>query len=612
MTLNLPCKLVIIPRRCSQRSPWIRQCVLGLAPERISGILNNSLAIRQSEFTWIPAPEPMPSVVDAAESSVNVPTLLVELPPWHRVFRRNLADLLWRRHTPPLRLASKPADFWPDVFVHQPLPWGKFAQSVVYHATALALLWSASLLLPRTAQISERPTFSHEDVIYYSASDLLPPLDTGDNHPPRAAKGDPTYAPQPIISVPPEADNRRQTIVTPPQLKLNRDVPLPNVVSWPKIAPQVPIAATQPASMAERTPTLDMPAVAPAPDVKLASSRQSMQNLASSAVAPAPVVDAASTLRVGDLNIGHTAVVAPAPQLAVAEQRVAAGRTGLGNSKDVVPPPPSVSGSAGGASSGRLIALSIHPGVAAPVEPPAGNRRGSFSAGPQGKPGAAGTPDIAGSGRGTQNSGGGGHTEVPPGLHVGAGPDAKTNAIGGSGHGNGTGGGSGESRSPALMAKLSPPRVSSRPEGQVPNRTAETEEEEKVFGDRKFYSMTLNIPNLNSAGGSWVIHFAEKNGADDKGELSAPTATTMVDPAYPLELMNQHVQGTVTLYAVIGSDGAVSDVRVLNSADDRLDQYAREALMRWHFRPASKNGSPVPLEAVVKIPFRASRRRSSF
>jgi len=580
---------------------WLRNGFLG------SLVISRDLA---REFTWKPAPEPMPSVVDAAENAVTVPTLLVELPPWHRVFRRNLADLFWRRHAPPLRLASKPADFWPDVFVHQPLPWGKFAQSVVYHATALALLWSVSLLLPRTVQVAERPTFNHEDVIYYSAADLLPPLDTGDSRPQQEQKGDPTYAPQPILSVPPEADNHRQTIVTPPQLKLNRDVPLPNVVAWPKIAPQVPIAATQPASMAERAPTLDMPAVAPAPDVKLASSRQSMQNLASSAVAPAPVVDAASTLRVGDLNIGHSAVVAPAPQLAVAEQRVAAGRTGLGNSKDVVPPPPSVSGSAGGASSGRLIALSIHPGVAAPVEPPAGNRRGSFSAGPQGKTGASGTAEITGSGHGTQSGGAGRRTDIPSGLHVGAGADAKTGAIGGNGRGDGTG--SGDSKSPAMMARVSPPRVTSRAEDQTANRTAESEEEKEIFGDRRFYSMTLNIPNLNSAGGSWVIHFAEKNGADDKGELSAPTATTMVDPAYPLELMNQHVQGTVTLYAVIGSDGAVSDVRVLNSADDRLDQYARQALMRWRFRPASKNGSPVPLEAVVKIPFRASRRRSSF
>ena len=121
--------------------------------------------------------------------------------------------------------------------------------------------------------------------------------------------------------------------------------------------------------------------------------------------------------------------------------------------------------------------------------------------------------------------------------------------------------------------------------------------------------MTLNTPNLNSAGGSWVMHFAEfKEDLQDKSELTAPVATQEVDPGYPLELMRQNVQGTVTLSAVIRSDGTVSDVRVLSGVDDRLDQYACNALGQWKFRPAEKNGKPVALQAVVKIPFRPMRR----
>ena len=139
-----------------------------------------------------------------------------------------------------------------------------------------------------------------------------------------------------------------------------------------------------------------------------------------------------------------------------------------------------------------------------------------------------------------------------------------------------------------------------------------SEPERAVFGNRKFYSVTLNMPNLNSAGGSWVIRFAELNGNESKGELTAPVATQKVDPAYPLELMRRNVQGTVTLYAVIRSDGSVSDVRILRSVDDRLDQYARAALAHWHFRPATRNGNAVDLEAVVVIPFRPVRGKSTF
>jgi TonB family protein len=131
-----------------------------------------------------------------------------------------------------------------------------------------------------------------------------------------------------------------------------------------------------------------------------------------------------------------------------------------------------------------------------------------------------------------------------------------------------------------------------------------SELERQVFGGRKSYSMTLNVPNLNSAGGSWVMHFAEMKDGEPEGDLVAPVATQAVDPGYPIELMRQNVQGTVTLSAVIRSDGSVGEVRVLQGVDDRLDQYASAAMSRWRFRPATKNGEAVALQAVVMIPFR--------
>jgi protein TonB len=119
--------------------------------------------------------------------------------------------------------------------------------------------------------------------------------------------------------------------------------------------------------------------------------------------------------------------------------------------------------------------------------------------------------------------------------------------------------------------------------------------------------MSLNMPNLNSAGGSWVIRFAELKPGGPRGDLVAPVATQKVDPGYPIELMRQNVAGNVTLRAVIRSDGSVADVTVLNSVDDRLNSYAQSALSRWRFQPATKNGNAVDLEAVVTIPFHTGR-----
>ncbi len=119
--------------------------------------------------------------------------------------------------------------------------------------------------------------------------------------------------------------------------------------------------------------------------------------------------------------------------------------------------------------------------------------------------------------------------------------------------------------------------------------------------------MTSNTPNLNSSTGSWVIRFAELKANQQPGELSAPDAIQKSDPGYPIELMRANVQGNVTLYAIIHADGTVGDIRVLTSPDDRLDALAKSALARWKFRPATKDGQPVALEAVVVIPFRVKR-----
>jgi TonB family protein len=161
-----------------------------------------------------------------------------------------------------------------------------------------------------------------------------------------------------------------------------------------------------------------------------------------------------------------------------------------------------------------------------------------------------------------------------------------------------------QDRAANVIADAKPPLWPSSARAAKTIMTEPTAEEREVFGARKFYSMTLNMPNLNSAGGSWVIRFAELNDNAEKGELIAPEATRKVDPAYPLELMRSQVQGKVTLYALIRRDGTVAGVRVLNSVDDRLDEYARAALSNWHFHPATRSGNPVDLEAVVTIPFR--------
>jgi TonB family protein len=550
----------------------------------------------------------------------TVPAFQVDLEPWHRVFFRNLADLFRPRKPTPFLVSSRPGSFWPDVFVTSRLPWSRFAQSAVCHVAVIVALWGSVRFWPQPPQVLNRPLFSRADVVYYTPSEYLPPLDTGGPRRPLPRKGEPEHSTQPIISVPAETDNQTQTIVTPYDIKINHDVALPNIVAWSqnKAQPAVPLAST--ATEANlRLPALPVAAVAPAPELNTESSRTLLGPQAA-VVQPPPSVDAASQRSLGDVNIGHSAVVAPAPELPVAEQYAAAGRSGAtlgGAGSAAVAPPPSIPGNAGSNPNGRIISLGIHPAAMSPAEMPAGNRRGTFAATPAGKTGAPGTPDIAASAKNDSGSGAGKNSDgIPSGLTVGAGPDDRNrSAVAGKGNGIGSGTAAGHgSDSSRLIADATPPRVSATPPRALSevSKDRATDVDRWIFGDKKFYAMTLNMPNLNSAGGSWVIRFAELNPNEAKGDLTAPEATQKVDPAYPLELMRRNVQGTVTLYAVIRNDGSVSNVRVLRGIDDQLDQYARAALARWHFRPATKNGAAVDLEAVVMIPFKPVRLKSSF
>jgi len=490
-------------------------------------------------------------------------------------------------------------------------------------------------------RVIAKPAFDYSQVVY-SQGEYLPPLDTRRESSSAPHEPDPEFARQTIISVPPEADNHEQTIVAPPPVKLKQHIALPNIVAWsdvekPKLA--IPSSPLIPAAEVSRiTPSLQAPVVAPPPDMARVEERRNAPALQSSAVAPPPdvspsaparfeqlqapliapppAIDSSTTRPLGDLNIARSDVIAPAPQLPIAAQRTASpGSVTDGMMPQVVAPPPSASGSAlagtSAGAAGRMIALSLHPAIGAPADSVAGNRRGTFAATTKGHAGASGNPGSA-SGNDTglgENTTAKKRSDLPSGLYVGNAASSSTVAGDPAGVRQ-------NSVNPNLLASARPPRVSTTTSPQAGNSARLSEAERAVFAGRKFYSLTLNMPNLNSAGGSWVIRFAEldhtPHDASVPSDLSAPHATRKVDPAYPIQLMRENVAGTVIVYAVIHADGTVGNVRVLQSADERLDRFATEAVTQWKFDPATKNGAPVDVEATFQIPFRPTRFGTSF
>jgi TonB family protein len=123
--------------------------------------------------------------------------------------------------------------------------------------------------------------------------------------------------------------------------------------------------------------------------------------------------------------------------------------------------------------------------------------------------------------------------------------------------------------------------------------------------------MNVNMPNINSATGSWIIHFSELHLADfahRSGLVSSPVPVHKVDPKYPQSAVLEHIEGEVILYAVIRKDGSVDGIQKVRGLDDQLDANSIEALAKWRFEPAMRGAEPVEVEAIVYIPFKAPPR----
>jgi protein TonB len=91
------------------------------------------------------------------------------------------------------------------------------------------------------------------------------------------------------------------------------------------------------------------------------------------------------------------------------------------------------------------------------------------------------------------------------------------------------------------------------------------------------------------------------------GQDTAPSAIaygSRTQVAYPREALRNRVQGTVMLRVLVGADGSVLGVEIeKSSGSSSLDRAAREAVARWRFHPATRNGVAHSAWASVPVTF---------
>jgi len=87
-------------------------------------------------------------------------------------------------------------------------------------------------------------------------------------------------------------------------------------------------------------------------------------------------------------------------------------------------------------------------------------------------------------------------------------------------------------------------------------------------------------------------------------DVTAPQILERNEPSYTEEARAARIQGTVLLNVVVQPDGTAGQIKVLRSLDVGLDQKAVEAVSTWKFKPGTKDGQPVPVQATIEVNFR--------
>lgn len=86
--------------------------------------------------------------------------------------------------------------------------------------------------------------------------------------------------------------------------------------------------------------------------------------------------------------------------------------------------------------------------------------------------------------------------------------------------------------------------------------------------------------------------------------ITPPIPTQRVEPVYPNEYRRAHINGIVVLEIAVSETGTVEHVSVLKSLAAGLDMAAADAVRKWTFKPAMKDGKPVPALFNLTISFK--------
>ena len=145
------------------------------------------------------------------------------------------------------------------------------------------------------------------------------------------------------------------------------------------------------------------------------------------------------------------------------------------------------------------------------------------------------------------------------------------------------------------------------------DRPVITEEKRVPPADSKPNTSTIsdknNLKEGNQNDGKSGDSGKKNNGNQNNGEIKVPreylgSYLPGLNPVYPVESQEAGEQGVVVVSVSVDANGKAVDVRVVKSSgSSRLDRSARQAVQRHRFKPATRDGIPIPYKYKFNVNF---------
>jgi len=124
-----------------------------------------------------------------------------------------------------------------------------------------------------------------------------------------------------------------------------------------------------------------------------------------------------------------------------------------------------------------------------------------------------------------------------------------------------------------------------------------------VAADVSATGQSQNPPSLPTGQGDTAQQEARVRVSEKVAQLFL---AKKVQPEYPQEARDKHIQGAVVLKAEISKEGDVTAMTLV-SGHPLLAPAAVEAVKQWKYKPYLLNGRPVAVETQVSVSFALSK-----